>query len=489
MAEKPIRAVIYARISDDREGQSLGVLRQIEDCQRLAEGLGWTLNQDVETTINGVTYKGVLADNDIGASSKSKKRRPGFDDLLAGVNVGEFDGILFYSNSRLTRRPMEFEQIIKLVEQTGVRLASKASGDDDLSTADGRMTARIKASVDAAEAERIGERVKRQQEQRRDKGLPPPSGRAFGFASGGIDVVPEEADAIRLGAKLILDGASLGEVARVWTERDIKPLRADYWSRIAVKRSLTRPRVAGIVEHLGKEVGVGKVEAILDEDTWRKVCAAVSNRSSMARAQYQGREHLLSGLIWCGVCGHRVKINALRNADGSLRPESFMSCRSQEGGCGKVKRNLLTMEGYIFGLVERRLGEVRPFGEEDDTADDREYARLTAQKEKIEARISALREENADPDSDLDPRDYIASLRALRNKVNEISAQLSEFEGVESSRNLEADAMEMWLHGTFEQRREVIEAVVETVTLHPIGKVGPVRAKTMIPETTDVVLN
>src|SRR3954451_12319512 len=197
MSEKPTRATIYARISDDSEGRAAGVDRQVEDCKALAERLGWTLSTDVEP---------VLIDNDISASTRSKARRPAFDRLLAGISSGEYDGVLYYSNSRLTRRPREYETIIEAVENTGVRLASVASGTADLTTADGRMLGRILAAQDAAEAERIGERVSRAMQHRRDTlGLPSPSRRAFGYAAGGQVVIPEEADAIRLGAQLILD--------------------------------------------------------------------------------------------------------------------------------------------------------------------------------------------------------------------------------------------------------------------------------------------
>src|SRR3954447_214978 len=199
MAEKPTRAAIYARISDDKEGHEAGVSRQVEDCRALAERLGWALNPDTDP---------VLIDNDISASTRSKARRPAFDRLLDGVSTGEYDGILYYSNSRLTRRPSEYEGVIRLVEDTGVRLPTVASGQIDLTTADGRMIGRTLAAQDAAEAERIGERVKRAFKQRREiYGRPNPIRRAFGFQPGGEVVEPVEADAIRLGAKLVPDGA------------------------------------------------------------------------------------------------------------------------------------------------------------------------------------------------------------------------------------------------------------------------------------------
>jgi DNA invertase Pin-like site-specific DNA recombinase len=129
------------------------------------------------------------------------------------------DGIVYYSTSRLTRRPMEYEAIIGLVESTGVRLASVASGMVDLTTADGRMAGRILAANDAAEAERISERVRRTFVQHREAGRPHTTGtRPFGYKPGGIEADPVEAEAIREAARLVIEeGASLGEVVRRWT--------------------------------------------------------------------------------------------------------------------------------------------------------------------------------------------------------------------------------------------------------------------------------
>ncbi|MGR7025572.1 recombinase family protein [Geodermatophilus sp. URMC 62] len=477
MAEKPTRAVIYARISDDSEGRAAGVERQVEDCKALAERLGWALATDADS---------VLIDNDISASTRSKARRPAFDRLMEGVATGVYDGILYYSNSRLTRRPREYEAIIEMVESTGVRLASVASGTADLTTADGRMLGRILAAQDAAEAERISERVTRAFQQRRDvHGRPSPIRRAFGYEPGGETVNAAEADAIRLGAKLLIDGASLREVGRVWMERGVKPLSAESWNAITVKRVITRPRVAGLIEHKGKIVGEGQFEAILDRDTWERARAAVGDRSSMARAQYKGREHLLAGLLFCGLCGHRVKINALRDDRGELRPASFVVCDKSSGHrCGRVKRNLLALEAYVFAVVEARLADVRPLDPaEDITAEAQEYGRLAAAREAAEARIATLREQYTD--GNIDSVDFVPLLRSMRSKVAALDAQLRDFEVTGSPLSAD-DVQEAWRSGGFDDRREILELIIAQITLHPIGKVGPVRARRMLPETTEI---
>jgi DNA invertase Pin-like site-specific DNA recombinase len=57
------RAAIYTRISRDKEGTELGVQRQEQDCRALAER-------------DGLQVVRVYTENDIGASTLSKKRRP-----------------------------------------------------------------------------------------------------------------------------------------------------------------------------------------------------------------------------------------------------------------------------------------------------------------------------------------------------------------------------------------------------------------------------
>lgn len=134
------RCAIYQRISNNPEGRALGIERQLEDCQARADRKGWTVAQ-------------VFTDNDLSASTRSRKPRREYAEMLAAAERGEFEVILAYSNSRLTRRPAELEQLVSLFERAGVRICTVASGGTDLSRADGRAIARTLAAWDCAEAE------------------------------------------------------------------------------------------------------------------------------------------------------------------------------------------------------------------------------------------------------------------------------------------------------------------------------------------------
>ncbi|TDZ97751.1 hypothetical protein CCUG60885_01300 [Mycobacteroides salmoniphilum] len=41
-----VRSAVYARISADAEGKSLGVHRQLEECRKLAAERGWVVGRE-----------------------------------------------------------------------------------------------------------------------------------------------------------------------------------------------------------------------------------------------------------------------------------------------------------------------------------------------------------------------------------------------------------------------------------------------------------
>ena len=123
-------AAIYCRISKDRAGAGLGVDRQEQDCRELAIRLGWTVTA-------------VHADNDI--SAYSGKPRPAYRALLADLRAGRVDAVLAWHNDRLHRSTAELEEYIEVSGAAPTHFVK--AGPLDLSTASGRMTARITGAV------------------------------------------------------------------------------------------------------------------------------------------------------------------------------------------------------------------------------------------------------------------------------------------------------------------------------------------------------
>src|SRR4051794_28333338 len=106
-----MQAGIYVRISLDQAGDGLGVQRQERLCRDKAKALGWTVAE-------------VYKDNDVSATSGVT--RPAYERLLADLDAGKVNAVIVYAIDRLTRRPIELEHFIDLVERKGVSLANVA---------------------------------------------------------------------------------------------------------------------------------------------------------------------------------------------------------------------------------------------------------------------------------------------------------------------------------------------------------------------------
>jgi site-specific DNA recombinase len=89
-------AAIYARISSDPARQALGVVRQLQDCRKIASDRDWTVTAG-------------YVDNDVPACRS--KMRTEYERMLSNIEAGRHDAVIAYRQDRLTRRPMEFEQI------------------------------------------------------------------------------------------------------------------------------------------------------------------------------------------------------------------------------------------------------------------------------------------------------------------------------------------------------------------------------------------
>ena len=374
----PRTAAIYARISQDREGTEVGVDNQTQATRALADRLG-------------LTVVATFTDNNIGASTRSRRERPGFAAMLAAADRGEFDAILAYSNSRLTRRPLEFESLITLHAQRGTAIRTVVSGDDDLSTADGRMTARIKAAADAAEAERTGERVAFAQAAKLAKGEDIGGRRPFGFEDDRVALREPEAALIRLGARMIVeDGATIYAVARAWDAAGIRPER---WRSQAVRDILIRPRNAGRLVVGGVEYP-GDRPQILTDVEYRDLLAALALNVKPRRGPKPQTTSAVT-VVRCGVCGARVeltmsngqKVIRCAKRGGGVRHPTLTVARAEAQLAAVALMGVIGAEassGLRADIVERRavLAEVerrRDLAREDVDGyaerEDRDHAR------------------------------------------------------------------------------------------------------------------
>ncbi|MFE4651556.1 recombinase family protein [Streptomyces sp. NPDC056707] len=332
-----LRAAIYCRISDDREGAGLGIARQREDCEALAAAQGWDVTA-------------VYDDNDL--SAYSGKPRPGYQALLDALRAGTVDIVIAWHTDRLHRRPTELEEYIDLCEPRKVQTRTVTAGQLDLSTASGRMMARQLGVHARYEVEHNIERIQRGKQQAAAQGKWLGGVRPFGYEADGMTIRESEAQEIRNATGLILAGASLRSLTKDWNDRGIVTSRNGKWEATELGRLLTRPRNAGLIKYQGEEMGPAMWDAIVEEPTWR---AAVQVLKDPARrtTTTNARKWLGSGLYLCGMCPETMRVSTSGTTAGRVHVPAYR-CRT-----GKhVTRQAEVLDAYVSEVVVARL--VRP---------------------------------------------------------------------------------------------------------------------------------
>lgn len=454
---------IYVRISADKEGDAESVGNQEKDCRKLAEQLGYTVAEPV------------FNDNDISASRRSKKPRPRYEAMMRRAEAGEFVAIIANTTSRLTRRPLEYERLIDLVEQRGVLIRTVKSGKIDLASADGRMVARILAAADSAEAERTSERLTRLYLGRAEKGLYHGGSRPFGYRKVGptsarrLEIVEEEAELLREAARRVLDGEHMRSIERDWRERDIRTVGGQFWRQANLRRALLSPRNIGVREHrpsdaAGRKPKFGegamyeaKWEPIFKQETWDALHIVLDDEARCFNTS-AGRVHTLSGFIFCGLCGARMKIST-----GASRARKY-ACPPAPDGCNKMARVAAPIEDLVRDTVLHWLDSGLYESTIAAAESDGQYRELMSQRLRLQAQVDRLVADYADGNI------TAAEMRQAKQRVEPLLAEADR--AIAERRVVRAvpdgtTLRESWSTLQLERRRTIVAALVERVLVHP----------------------
>ncbi|MBD8054126.1 recombinase family protein [Rhodococcus ruber] len=439
-----MQAVIYARISRDREGAGVGVERQAADCRDLADRLGWTV-------------VGTFTDNDV--SAYSGKLRPGYRALLDTLEAGKAGAVLAWHTDRLHRSPVELEEFIDVCDRRGIDVRTVRAGTVDLSTASGKMVARMLGAAARHEVEHNIERQKRAKLQAALEGSFRGGRRSFGFEADGMTLRETEARAIRDATRRILAGTSIGQMVREWNEAGlVTAYSGKAWTSRDLRKVLTRPRNASLVTHEGEIVGSGKWPAIVDPDEWRALMALLSDPARRRSTSIE-RKYLGSGLYLCGKCG-KPMLTATQ-VGSAARPRRVYKC----SGGAHLGRIADRLDEYVTELTLARLSR-------DDAAialggPAVDAAALQTERAGVQARLDELAALFAD--AAIDGSQLRRGSETLRAQLAAIDQRLAEARASSTLADLVLagdDLRAVWERLSVDVQAKVVD-VLMTVTILP----------------------
>lgn len=300
------RVAIYIRVStakQDLEGFSIPM--QKERLIAYCKAKGWVI-------------AGVFVDP---GHSGSSLDRPGMTALIEAVEAGKYDIVLVYKLDRLSRSQKDTLFLIEDIFMANKVDFVSMQESFDTSTIFGRAMVGILSVFAQMERETITERTMMGRTGRAEEGLwhgggTPPLG--FNYIDGELVVDPTEAEQIRDIYGMYADGYSVTEITRRMEGRTTK--HGDWSHTGTVCNVLDNPLYAGYI-HFDGVFAKGQHTAIVPEALNNRVKA---RRKRLRRAESSGDSaYLLTGLIYCDLCGARYFPN--RRPNGTV----VYSCHSR----------------------------------------------------------------------------------------------------------------------------------------------------------------
>ena len=442
-----IRAGIYARISSDREGDSLAISRQLADCKELAAAKDW---QVVERYV----------DSDI--SAYGGKRRPEYLRMLEEIEAGVVEAVVVYHADRLHRHPRELEDFIDLCQRHKTRLAT-VTGETDLATHDGQLIARIQGAVARKESDDKSRRIRRKHEELAQAGRVSGGGtRPFGYEADKRTLRPDETATIRDCVRRVLAGDSLRSLCTDLNRDGVRTVTGRQWSPQTLRRLLLSARISGQREHKGEIVAKAEWPAIITPAETQRLRAKLQDPDR--RTNRSARRYLLARLLRCGNCGSRLYSRPREN--GSRR----YVCASGPGfgGCGKLTIVAEPLEQFILEAVLHRLDSTELPKALNGSAADPAGSEWQAEIERAQAKLDELAALWAE--GEIGRNEWLTARRPIEKRLDTAKKRLAAINRtttITPHLGNSDELREHWEEMTLSRQEQIVAALLEHVVVGP----------------------
>lgn len=315
---KRIRAVLYARVSTNKDSQLDSLEHQVEEGTEAIRQLGFDL---VDTYI------------DEGETATTKEKRKDYIRMVSDMEDDKYDVIVVKCIDRIHRNVLDWylflDKLIKNGKQLYFYLDRKYYSSDD------KLIVGIKAILAEEYSRELSEKINNAHRKRQEKG----NGVVINRNTYGIMKVvdsegnkhiernPEEAEMIRKAADVFLAGYGARTAANVLYNQGYRNRKGGKISEGVIRKWMRSKRIMGvavmnrthydfntksIIENPPEEYieHAGLLPAIITEDEWKQINDLMDSRAARVGRQnvekIRGRntgKYNFSGKIICGMCG------------------------------------------------------------------------------------------------------------------------------------------------------------------------------------------
>ena len=395
-----------------------------------------------------------------GGWSGSNIDRPEMQRLIKDVKDDKISHVIVYKLDRLSRSQKDTLYLIEDVFNPHNVDFVSLNESMDTSTPMGRLMLGILSAFAQLERENIRMRTRMGMKERVKSGLWMGGGRVpFGYdydSSQGILVPNKDAEKVKQIYKLYIEGKSPQDIA------DLLGLKYDK----LVNQILVRKSNYGIIEYNGEEYQ-GKHEPIISKETYDIAMQCMEQRKT---TRTNNSEHLLTGLIYCGKCGAKMRYQKWGNKGCKLICYSQQKSKKyliKDPDCDQEKIWADEIEGYVVNALFQFADNYEPSKTESLIEKDK-LTLLYNQKNELSKKLKRLYNIYAEQDDDMlletisDMKKQLDSVnKKIEQNIQNNTEEKQRKEKIGILRNLSS----IWNDITANEKKTIIRKLVDKIVI------------------------
>ena len=483
-----LRAVAYARFSSDLQREE-SIEAQLRAIRNYCDEHGYILL---------ATY----ADRGISGTTDN---RPEFQRMIADAVKKEFEVVLIHKYDRFARNRYDSAYYKHVLKQNGVRVVSVLENLQDCP--ESVILESVIEGMNEYYSLNLSREVKKGLQENalacKVTGGPPPLGYSVDRSTQKYVINEHEAEAVRRIFRMYLDGYSYTEIIDSLNKAGYLTRRGQPFAKNSLYAILKNERYTGVYIYVkdstknpkGKYVRHGEYEpdaviripggmpAIIPEEEFAATQKKLKERQHKAARFSAREEYLLSGKVFCGVCGSPYAGNSRKPRPDHPQYVSYRctrhnqrikNCKNPEINRDKLEQIVLErLSQSIFNpdVIPALLSRYNAYIQEKMSGDLKREEAIHGEIKKIERKISNAINLMIDTGSSA----FKDKLKELETMKGKLLFELSEVEALSSHqtfseeqvRRLFRNAELQLKNGTLANRRRIIDEYVDKVLIYP----------------------
>lgn len=351
-----IRAALYARFSSDNQREE-SITAQFRDGEDYCQKLGYiVVAHYADEAKSGTTTAG----------------RDQYKKMLADAKAKKFDIIIFHKIDRNARNEFDYYMTKKKLEDAGC-LYAYSKQDINTTTPEGQMMESIMAGFAAYYSRNLSCEIKKGLRENAYEGKITGGRPAYGYA---VDdnkkyyINEKEAPAVRMMYQGYADGLTYHQILQNVYTAGFRTRSGKSFSMTALYEILRNPKYKGtVIVGRAAKTSNGKnyhalnpnaiivddaIPPIIEKTLWEKVNMKLDDNKKRTGAFTAKHVYLLSGLVYCGICGRPMNGHSTCKAH-THHKNFYYRCPTPRDISPKCKQTLLNadvIENFLIELMK-----------------------------------------------------------------------------------------------------------------------------------------